>query len=176
MVHTISIVACQTNIHQQQYKIRLTIASSEQEAALMLGSTSELVPAASCRSRRRSMLQTTRRHRNCPTSDRRAAQKKENPEPFIRAHDRPTVRVPWRRSGSGSSSTTPTVSVDPTEMYTIVAGQPRQVVKTRCLGLMTQHEPRRGIEPLRRANRRQPPCSVQFLRPFPAASCRSRRR
>ena len=85
------------------------------------------------------MLQTTRRHRNCPTSDRRAAQKKENPEPFIRAHDRPTVRVPWRRSGSGSSSTTPTVSVDPTEMHMIVARQARQIVKTRYLRLITEH-------------------------------------
>jgi len=122
------------------------------------------------------MLQTTSRHRNCPTSDRRAAQKKENPEPFIRAQDRPTVRVPWRRSGSGSSSTTPMVSVDPTEMYMIVARQARQVVKTRYLRLITEHESRRGIEPLRRANRRQPPRAVQFLSPFPAASCRSRRR
>ena len=33
-----------------------------------------------------------------------------------------------------------------------------------------------GAQPLRRANRRQPPRSVQFLSPFPAASCRSRRR
>lgn len=31
-------------------------------------------------------------------------------------------------------------------------------------------------QPLRRANRRQPPRSVQFLSPIPAASCRSRRR
>jgi hypothetical protein len=33
MVHTISTVACQTNIHQQKHEFRLTIASTEQEAA-----------------------------------------------------------------------------------------------------------------------------------------------
>ena len=58
----------------------------------------------------------------------------------------------------------------------IVGRQARQNVKTRYLRLITEHESRRGIEPLRRANRRQPPRSVQFLSPFPAAYCRSRRR
>jgi hypothetical protein len=105
------------------------------------------------------MLQTTRRHRNCPTSDRRAAHKKENPEPFIRAHHHPTVRVPWRRSGSGSSSTHQTPSVYPTEMQMLVGDPAPNSLKTKLLGLITEHESRGGIEPLRRANGRQPPRS-----------------
>jgi hypothetical protein len=42
-------------------------------------------------------------------------------------------------------------------------------------GLSRIHDAR-NAQPLRRANRRQPPRSPYLLRPFPAASCRSRRR
>jgi hypothetical protein len=78
-------------------------------------------PSARRRRPRRSMLQTTRRHRNQASSDRPSAQKMENSELFIRAHDPLAVRVPWRRSTPGLSSTSQTAFTDQAEMQTIMA-------------------------------------------------------
>ena len=47
----------------------------------------------------------------------------------------------------------------------------------RCAAMLSKGSSQGGnAQPLRRANRRQPPRSFYFLRLFPAASCRSRRR
>jgi hypothetical protein len=116
-------------------------SATPRDAAEPFGPTNGGFPAASRtdpssrrRRPRRSMLQTTRRHRNCPTSGRRTAKKMENPEPFIRTHDRPAVRVPWRHSGSGSSSIHQTPSVYPTDLQMILGCPTPNSLKTKLRG------------------------------------------